>query len=754
MFSFSVLEGSDIIESKFSTTLEIKNILAFLFISFIVGLYLTYKESKESKESKEDNKEPLKKVNVFSYNKIFYINILLILIICGVFFFYIKSNLSAKALLEFNQEKISKIITDYESGDIKSVYRECYNLINSENNFKENTNYEYKIIEDYFNKVSQSVDIISDSLTDIYFKFTSDTTNNWTYLGVSPIKNIKVPLTSFYLKFNKDSSEFISITHPYYLKDGDNYFFLPQKDAGNINQDFKLFLGGNKKMLFPGLDHEENIMISPYKISKYEVSNSEFKEFIDSGGYQDSSYWDFPIEVSGINYNFSNTINKFVGKFGKPGPANWTYSRFPSGHEDYPVTGISWFEARAYANYKDLALPTIYQWSNSANLGRSNIFVPKSNFSKNQFVNTFNDKSNNLRGLHNIAGNVREWVINSGSKDNSLKVILGGCFKDPDYAFNDFYSQNIFDRSIGNGLRLVENLDHDMDFKDQSNKDVYIEIRDFLKTSKISNDVFDVYLSQFLDYNKSIVDTIFNVNSSGTFQVDRYEISGISDSENILPGYIFYDSSISPPFKPIIYFPGSNAIHLPNTDMMISQQLKSFDYLMSEGYAIVFPIYTSTYEKEDDLKSDYPSRTKIYKDHVITWGKEYKKTIDYIEFNKNLDIESLSYFGESWGGYMGNILLAIDQRVKSAVLHVAGLCFQETYKEVDLCLFTPRITCPTLMLNGKYDCFFPLETSQKPMFKLLGTDEKDKKHFVFESGHYVPRANLIREHLDWLKTYN
>tara|TARA_X000001036_G_C20479666_1_gene725087 strand:- start:337 stop:903 length:567 start_codon:yes stop_codon:yes gene_type:complete len=186
---------------------------------------------------------------------------------------------------------------------------------------------------------------------------------------------------------------------------------------------------------------------------------------------------------------------------------------------------------------------------------------------------------------------------------------------------------------------------------------------------------------------------------------------------------------------------------------MIKNNMEYFDYLLEEGYAVVHPIYLSTYEREDDLKSDYPEKTKKYKDHVISWGKEFKKTIDYIESRQDLDINSLSFYGVSWGGYMANTLLAIDDRVKAAVLNVAGYCFQETYEEIESYLYTPRIKCPVIMLNGKYDVFFPLETSQKPMFDLLGTPKEDKKHYVFQSGHYVPRKKLITEHLSWLSQY-
>ncbi len=44
------------------------------------------------------------------------------------------------------------------------------------------------------------------------------------------------------------------------------------------------------------------------------------------------------------------------------------------------------------------------------------------------------------------------------------------------------------------------------------------------------------------------------------------------------------------------------------------------------------------------------------------------------------------------------------------------------------------------MLNGRYDHFFPVESSQLPLFRLLGTPEKDKKHVIYETGHAPSRA--------------
>jgi len=91
--------------------------------------------------------------------------------------------------------------------------------------------------------------------------------------------------------------------------------------------------------------------------------------------------------------------------------------------------------------------------------------------------------------------------------------------------------------------------------------------------------------------------------------------------------------------------------------------------------------------------------------------------------------------------------------VKVIVLVVAGLEFPRTRPEVDPLNYLPRITAPTLMLNGRYDFFFPVEASQDPMFRLLGTPAADKRHVVEEGSHDVPRARLIQEVLAWLDKY-
>jgi len=87
------------------------------------------------------------------------------------------------------------------------------------------------------------------------------------------------------------------------------------------------------------------------------------------------------------------------------------------------------------------------------------------------------------------------------------------------------------------------------------------------------------------------------------------------------------------------------------------------------------------------------------------------------------------------------------------VLNVGGMVMEHSLPEVDQINYLPRVTQPVLMLNGEYDSFVPLETAQKPMFRLLGTPPDDKKMIVYPSGHIVPRVEFMKETLTWLDRY-
>jgi len=126
---------------------------------------------------------------------------------------------------------------------------------------------------------------------------------------------------------------------------------------------------------------------------------------------------------------------------------------------------------------------------------------------------------------------------------------------------------------------------------------------------------------------------------------------------------------------------------------------------------------------------------------------------DYAETRPDLDHDKVAYYGYSWGAVMGAIVPAVDSRIKAAVLASGGVDFHRSLPEVDTINFLPRVKQPVLMLNGHYDFFFPVESTQDPFYNLLGSKKDQKKHMVYESSHAIPRNELIKETLNWLDEY-
>ena len=71
---------------------------------------------------------------------------------------------------------------------------------------------------------------------------------------------------------------------------------------------------------------------------------------------------DQELEARGEEPDWPVTIQNYEAAFrdatGRPGPAGWELGRYPKDQADFPVTGISWFEAAAYCEYAGKALPT------------------------------------------------------------------------------------------------------------------------------------------------------------------------------------------------------------------------------------------------------------------------------------------------------------------------------------------------------------------------------------------------------------
>lgn len=190
------------------------------------------------------------------------------------------------------------------------------------------------------------------------------------------------------------------------------------------------------------------------------------------------------------------------------------------------------------------------------------------------------------------------------------------------------------------------------------------------------------------------------------------------------------------------------ALRLPSSQDL---DMRVIDFVIRSGRALLHPVYKGTYERRSGAPEGGPNEER---DLVIQWSKDLGRSLDYLETRPDIDRGKLAYYGLSLGSITALPVVAVEDRFKTAVLLAGGLPFNRTPPEVEPLNFAPRIRIPVLLLGGQQDFVHPVDSAQIPLFRLLGTPEKDKRHIIFEGGHAPLRIQiLIKDILDWLDRY-
>lgn len=516
---------------------------------------------------------------------------------------------------------------------------------------------------------------------------------------------------------------------------------------GSVPDGMEAVPPGARPVFLPGLDHLAPEPIAAFLMDRHAVTNREYKRFVDDGGYRRAEFWREQFVLGDRTISRDDAMRLLVDGVGQPGPVRWEMGEYPSGEDDHPVSGVSWYEAAAYAAWAGKSLPTIFHWSSVAFTTSSGQIAPLANFSGRGTVPVGRTRSVNRFGVHDMAGNVREWIMNPVDRPGH-RFILGGGWNDPNYAFIDAFAQPMFDRSPSNGFRCIRTVEPEPNEK-QLTRSIPVAFRDFRAERPVPDEVFAYFRRQF-QYDRRPLDAVsISDQSIAPCRWQTVEIAAAYGTER-MQLHVFLPERGRPPYQTVVLFPGSLSLHTRTFNL---SEFRRVDFLAKSGRALILPVYKGTFERSSNINSDYPDQTTAYKDNLVMWAKDLGRAIDFVESREDLDAGRVAYFGVSWGGALGAILPAIEPRIKVNILYVAGLSFQKALPEADQINYVTRVTQPTLMLNGELDFYFPPEHSQRPMFDLLGTPREHKKRLTYERGHTVPKAELIRESLAWLDRF-
>ena len=197
------------------------------------------------------------------------------------------------------------------------------------------------------------------------------------YWGRSPLLQARVPRGFLHWRAQKPGYR----TADAILGQWTDQMHLVLDPEGNSAPNMVRVAGGKFELELTHLGPQPSFELDDYWIDKYEVSNRDFKKFIEAGGYSDPKFWKYPFVKDGRQLSFSAAMQLFVDRTGRPGPATWEAGDFPEGKGDYAVTGVSWYEGAAYAEFAGKKLPTVFHWVRAAGIFATAAISPLSNFS-------------------------------------------------------------------------------------------------------------------------------------------------------------------------------------------------------------------------------------------------------------------------------------------------------------------------------------------------------------------------------------
>ncbi|MEE9295443.1 MAG: SUMF1/EgtB/PvdO family nonheme iron enzyme, partial [Phycisphaerae bacterium] len=596
---------------------------------------------------------------------------------------------------------------------------------------------------------------------EIYFKDYSAPDGEWAYLGRSPLARIRFPIGVFRWRIRKEGYETVETVHatPEAASGLDSVLSVTLHERGSVPPTMARVSARRLRVDLGYLRRTEALDAPAYLIDKYEVTNAQFKEFVDAGGYTNRDYWKHDIVTDGTAVPWDAAMAAFRDRTGRRGPATWEAGTYPDGQENYPVGGISWYEAVAYAEFVGKSLPTVYHWSSAADTDHAQIIIAHSNYG-GEPAPVGSHPGVGAHGLYDMAGNVREWCWNAEDDSRSARYILGGGWGDPSYVFRVADSRPPWDRSPENGVRLVEYIGGEEAVPQTAFRPLPRSYFDFRTVTPVSDEQFQFYRDQLYAYDRTELHAaIESVDESvPLWRKEKITFDAAYGGEQVT-AYLFTPNGIEPPYQTVIYFPTGIARSRNNSDQIDRQQgLHSYfwEFLVMSGRALLYPVYKGTYERRFPRGSPSSSEAPVAnRDWRIQLSKDFRRSIDYLETRSDIDQERLAYYGVSWGANMGPINVALEDRVRTAVFLLGGFGAQ-LRPDADPVNFAPHVRIPVLMINGEHDYAFPIKTSAFPMFDFLGTPDEDKMHRVYPGGHgmwghFGHQAR--QEILDWLDRY-
>ncbi len=579
------------------------------------------------------------------------------------------------------------------------------------------------------------------------------TATSWIPLGITPIEESVLPRGNYKLKFG--DNVLMNATNPgATLNSAGVDKRIVQMPTAEIPHDMVFVPGGNYRLGAWGFDEETDL--GPFLTDRTEVTNAEYFDFVNAGGYRDREIWAPIIAESGGELTWVVIERQFVDQSGIPGPANWSLGSYAPAERDLPVTGVSWYEASAYLAYRGKILPTVHHWLR-ATLGPmewkypfATFLVPASNIGGSALLPVASRVNAESGGAFDLIGNAAEWTSTGGPRGMS---VIGASFLDAAWSYNFPRPSEPLQRHADVGFRGIRRTDRS---KQDPPQDIDL-FSDFTSSIRhVSDEMFEGIRLNY-QYREGTVndrDAIL-LDERPYDQWNRRLIHlPTGHDDDPLPVYLYLPKRQAAPFQAVIYLPPADSWAPGFRSESVDIENYQLDFIPRAGRALIWPVFFGSHERYDDYHSAPAlERIGLALERNRRIRDEMGRVIDFLESSPEFDGDRVGLIALSHGAMLASYNLATEKRLGAAVLYSVGISMPNPVfanPQNDPNVYWARVTQPTLIINGRYDPLRPHHFVLEPLINLLATPPESKKSLLYDSSHWpLPRYQLMRDSLDW-----
>jgi dienelactone hydrolase len=564
----------------------------------------------------------------------------------------------------------------------------------------------------------------------------------WYSLGTTPIEKVRIPNGYFRWRVSKPGAgEFLGAPETDSIQGFIPEFHFRLDEAARAPAGMAPVPAGVYFGVVWSLGDLGPYNLPAFHIDRFEVTNRQYQEFVDKGGYEKREYWKERFFRDGKELRWEQAMDLFRDATGRPGPSTWKGGHYPEGQADHPVGGVSWYEAMAYSEFAGKSLPAIAQWFKAAPSAIAKYVMQQSNYSESP-APAGKFQGLGLYGTYDMGGNVAEWCLNEGG--GGSRYLLGGGWGTPAAEYYEPLAATPFHRAANAGFRCVRNSGP---LPPEALAGRRLAIRDFTTARPAPDPIFQVYKAMYR-YDRAALNAKIEgaAQETNDWRKEKATFDAAYGRER-MAAYLFIPKRVKPPYQTVVFLPSARVLHLTSSAGL--GDMKFVDYVIQSGRAVLYPVIKGTYERSAPPPSP---DTAAGRETLIQVSKDLGRSIDYLESRQDFDRNRIAYMGVSMSASLGVIWTAMEERLKAVIFLDGGFFNEKPLPGADQVDFVPRLKAPTLMISGKFDWVF---MGKDAMFRMLGTPPADKKAVMLDTAHDVAerRDEMAREVLAWLDKY-